>query len=88
MEIHSHIELADKTKFECDYLTTIPEGFMFIAVKNSLMGDIANAFDNEANTSSIKYGDHILKNYVLMNIKKEGESRYKIALRKKFADEV
>lgn len=88
IELHEHVKLADGKAFCCDYLATIPQGYMFISIKDAKMSEICDAFENEENTRTIQYGEHVLSNYVLLNVKKEGVGRYKVALRKLFADEV
>lgn len=83
LELNGYVELASGKRFDCDYLATIPTGFMFIALITNNPADAITAFTNTSETQTIKYGEHILENYtVFVNFAQEGNGRYKVALRK------
>ena len=87
-EIHDKVTLASGKEFSCDYLATIPNGFMFIAVHDSTPAEIAQYFTQPSETATITYGEHILENYVFVGMQKETESQYKIMLRRAYVGEV
>ena len=88
LEIHDKVTLASGKQFDCDYLATIPNGFMFIAVHNSTPGEIAQFFTQTTETASITYGEHVLTNYVFVGMQKESENQYKVMLRRAYVGEV
>ena len=87
-EIHDKVTLASGKEFNCNYLATIPNGFMFIAIHDSSPADIAQYFTNPTETASITYGEHVLQNYVFVGMQKEAEDHYKIMLRRAYVGEV
>ena len=88
IEIHDTVELADGTVFPCDYLATIPNGYLFISLKTENISEILLAFTDKAKTATIYYGDHELHNYtVFVSITQEAPRQFKIAMRKAFVDE-
>lgn len=88
LELYDKVTLASGKEFNCDYLATIPNGFMFIAVVDESATDIIRAFTDPTETDRITYGPHVLEHYkVFVSLAKEGANRYKLALRKAFADE-
>ena len=88
LELHDTVTLASGKKFRCDYLTTIPNGFMFIAIKEEEPSNIAMYFTQPAETARIEYGNHVLENYVFIGFQKESENQYKVMLRKAYVGEV
>lgn len=88
LELHDKIILASGKKFNCDYLTTIPTGYMFISVKTDNPVEVIQYFTQSSETASITYGEHILENYVFVGMQKEAESQYKIMLRRAYVGEV
>lgn len=87
-EIYDKVKLASGKEFSCDYLATIPNGFMFIAVHDSTPAEIAQYFTQPSETASITYGKHILENYVFVGMQKEAESQYKVMLRRAYVGEI
>lgn len=86
--LSSHIELADGEMFECDYLSTIPNGYMFIAIKSDNISSIVSAFTDKEKTKKIKYANYELEGFtVFCGINQEATGRYKVTLRKAFAGE-
>jgi hypothetical protein len=88
LELHDKVVLASGKQFKCDYLTTIPNGFMFIAIHDSTPAEIAQYFTQPSETASITYGEHILENYVFVGMQKETELQYKVMLRRAYVGEV
>lgn len=86
--IHDKVELADGSQFPCDYLATVPQGYMFIAITSDDIAAIVTAFTDSAKTSAITYGEYVLEHYsVFVGVQKEGNARYKVMLRKAFVGE-
>ena len=88
LELYDKVALASGKEFKCDYLATIPNGYMFIAVKESEPAEIAAFFTNQSETARITYGEHILENYVFVGFQKEANNQYKVMLRKAYVGEV
>ena len=87
-EIYDKVKLASGKEFKCDYLATIPNGFMFIAIHDSTPAEIAQYFTQPNETVSITYGEHILENYVFVGMQKEAGTQYKVMLRRAYVGEV
>lgn len=88
LELHDHVTLADGSEFPCDYVATIPNGFMFIAAQTNDLAAILGAFTDKAKTETITYGDHVLTGYtVFVSVMQEAPGQYKIALRRRFVGE-
>ena len=87
-EIHDTVTLASGKEFNCNYLATIPNGFMFIAIHSSTPAEIAQYFTNPTETASITYGEHVLQNYVFVGMQREAEDHYKVMLRRAYVGEV
>lgn len=88
LELYDTVELASGENFKCDYLATIPSGYMFIAIQSNDIAPIAAAFTDKEKTKKITYGSHILEHYtVFCGIQQEEVGRYKIMLRKAFVGE-
>lgn len=86
--INDKVTLADGTVFPCDYLATIPQGYMFIAITSDDLASIVTAFSDKTKTAAITYGDYVLEHYtVFVSIQSEGPSRNKVMLRKAFVGE-
>lgn len=88
LELHDKITLASGKEFNCDYLTTIPTGYMFISVNTNNPVEIIQYFSQSNETAQITYGEHILENYVFISMQKETESQYKVMLRRAYVGEV
>lgn len=88
LELHDKVVLASGKQFKCDYLTTIPNGYMFIAVKEEEPSNIALYFTQPSETAKITYGNHVLEDYVFIGFQKEAENQYKVMLRKAYVGEV
>ena len=88
LELYDEVTLASGKVFKCDYLSTIPNGYMFIAVKESSPGEIATYFTQASETAKIIYGDYILEHYVFVGFQKEAENQYKVMLRRAYVGEV
>lgn len=87
LEIYDTVTLASGKAFNCDYLATIPTGYMFISVISENAGELLASFVQHEETARITYGDHILENYVFVGIQQEAQNRYKVMLRKAFVGE-
>lgn len=85
MEIHNSITLASGKQFPCDYLATSSNGYMFISI-NADPSEIVSYFTNKAETASIIYGEHELKNYSFAGLQKVSDDSYKVMLRKAFGE--
>ena len=86
--LFDNVELADGEKFSCDYLSTIPNGYMFIAIKDSDISQIVTAFTDKEKTKKIIYGNMTFEHYtVFVSVQQEAPGRFKVALRKAFAGE-
>lgn len=88
LEIHDTVKLASGKTFTCDYLATIPTGFMFISIITGNVAEVMTSFVDHSETASITYGEHVLENYIFVGIQQEAPNRYKIMLRKAFVGEV
>ena len=88
LELYDKVELASGKEFYCDYLSTIPNGLMFIAVKGNNPAEIVEYFTKVSETASIKYGDHVLENYVFIGFQREADNQYKVMLRKAYVGEL
>lgn len=86
--LSDHVELASGERFDCNYLSTIPNGYMFIAIKSDDIGSIVSAFTDKEKTKKIKYANYILEGFtVFCGINQEAAGMYKVMLRKAFAGE-
>lgn len=88
LELYDKVTLASGKEFSCDYLSAIPNGYMFIAVKGSDPGEIATYFTQPSETARIEYGEHVLENYIFVGFQKEAENQYKVMLRKAYVGEI
>ena len=88
LELHDKITLASGKEFSCDYLTTIPNGYMFISVKTNNPVEIIQYFAQSNETEQITYGNHVLENYVFVSMQKEAETQYKVMLRRAYVGEI
>lgn len=88
LELYDTVKLASGKTFYCDYLTTIPNGYMFISVKTNNPAEVIQYFSQTSETSEITYGEHILQNYIFVGIQKEAETQYKVMLRRAYVGEI
>lgn len=85
LELYEKVVLGSGDEIACDYLTTIPNGYMFISAitDNPLM--LLEMFSDPEKTNRIEYGAHVLTGYTdFVSLAKEGEDHYKVAMRKPF----
>lgn len=88
LELYDKVTLASGAEFACDYLSTIPIGFMFIALRTNDLASALPHFMNKNELARITYGEHVLERYtVFVSVTQEGPDSFKIALRKAFAGE-
>lgn len=88
LELHDTVSLASGKEFNCDYLSTIPNGYMFISIISENAGEVMTSFISREETAKIIYGEHILENYVFVGIQQEAHNRYKVMLRRAYVGEV
>lgn len=85
IELHDTVTLASGETIPCDYLSVIPNGYMFISAKTSNPSSLMALVTDEAKTSRIEYGDHVFIGYTeFVQISKESDTIYKVALRQPF----
>lgn len=86
--LSDHVELSSGEKFNCNYLATIPSGYMFIAINSDDIGSVVGAFTDKEKTKTIKYANYVLEGFtVFCGINQEAAGRYKVTLRRAFAGE-
>lgn len=88
LEIYDTVALTSGKTFNCDYLATIPTGYMFISIITDNVAEVMTSFVDHKETAKITYGDHVLENYVFVGVQQEAQNRYKVMLRKAFVGEV
>ena len=88
LELHDKVTLASGKEFACDYLTTIPNGYMFISIKTNNPVDVIQYFTKSEETKQIVYGEHILENYVFVSMQKEADTQFKVMLRRAYVGEM
>lgn len=88
LEIYDTVTLASGKTFNCDYLATIPTGYMFISIITDNVAEVMTSFVDHEETAKITYGEHVLENYVFVGVQQEAQNRYKVMLRKAFVGEV
>lgn len=88
LEIYDTVTLSSGKTFNCDYLSTIPNGYMFISIISENAGEVMTSFINREETARITYGEHVLENYVFVGIQQEAANRYKVMLRRAYVGEV
>lgn len=87
-EFHDTVTLADGTVFNCEYVAVIPNGFLFASLLTDDPAAAMLAFMDNTKTAEITYGEHVLTGYtVFVALNQETAGHYKIAMRKRFADE-
>lgn len=88
LELYDEVKLASGKTFNCDYLTTIPNGYMFISIKTNNPSEVAEYFTQTSETAKITYGEHVLQNYIFVGMQKEADTQYKVMLRMAYVGEV
>lgn len=87
-EFHDTVTLADGSVWNCEYVAVIPTGYLFAALLTDDPAAAMLAWMDSEKTSAITYGEHNLTGYtVFVGLNQESPGHYKIAMRKRFADE-
>lgn len=85
LELHDAVILASGETIPCDYLSVIPNGYMFISANTSNPAGLIALVTDETKTSRIEYGSHVFNGYTeFVQISKESDERYKVALKQPF----
>ena len=88
LEIYDTVTLASGKTLNCDYLATIPTGYMFISIITDNVAEVMTSFVDHKETAKITYGEHVLENYVFVGVQQEVQNRYKVMLRMAFVGEL